>query len=338
MSFDCDEAWENFCTNVDKSNINSIIEREEITNVQPIIPKCSDIYISTTTKISYFNNNVDLFTTFWQIPIIPYSTQSCGCVKKQIKYTICDAETLKNIESKLEKYQVYNMQQISYVNNPEKNLFKDIRKINIGLSEKDITSLRSKKKGAFYNCYVLIIRLFDNIQNKYRETHVKIFNTGKLELPGIKCKYFYKTVLNYLINLFSEHCNVNYTLSDKHETVLINSNFSCGYCINREKMARILQKKYKFETAYDPCSYPGIMSKWFVPDSKNKISFMIFRTGSVLIVGKCCENDIYNLYNILKTIFLDEYSQIVVSDSYILKPKPDSKIKYRRKYIDVRIQ
>ena len=180
--------------------------------------------------------------------------------------------------------------------------------------------------------------LFDDVQKKYKETHVKVFNTGKLELPGIKCKHFYKTVLSYLTKMFNEHCNISYTVCDKHETVLINSNFSCGYCINREKMARLLQEKYLFETAYDPCSYPGIMSKWVIPNTNNRISFMIFRTGSVLIVGKCCEEDIFNLYSILKTIFNDEFNEINVNDNIISKPRNEVKTKYRRKYIDVTIQ
>jgi len=338
MVFDCDEAWESFCSNSADSEVTSIIERGKKVDIPTNIPKCSDIYISTTTKISYFDKPVDLFTTFWEIPIISYSSQSCGCVKKQIKYTLQDQDTLQFVENQIKKYKVYNMQQISYLNNPEKNIYKDVRKINIGLCEKDITSLRSKKKGAFYNCYVLILRLFDDVQKKYKETHVKVFNTGKLELPGIKCKHFYKTVLSYLTKMFNEHCNISYTVCDKHETVLINSNFSCGYCINREKMARLLQEKYLFETAYDPCSYPGIMSKWVIPNTNNRISFMIFRTGSVLIVGKCCEEDIFNLYSILKTIFNDEYNEINVNDNIISKPRNEVKTKYRRKYIDVTIQ
>ena len=100
-------------------------------------------------------------------------------------------------------------------------------------------------------------------------------------------------------------------------------------------MARLLQEKYLFETAYDPCSYPGIMSKWLLPNKKNRISFMIFRTGSVLIVGKCCEEDIEKLYNILKNIFINEYETIYVNDSLVLNTTHEGKVKYRRKYIDV---
>ena len=62
--------------------------------------------------------------------------------------------------------------------------FKDVRKISIGISKKDMLTNRTKKKGAFYNCFVIILRVFEEI--KFKEYHIKIFNTGKIELPGIQ--------------------------------------------------------------------------------------------------------------------------------------------------------
>ena len=71
MSFDCDEAWLNFCSNSnDTDNVASIIERDNFDGKSTNIPKCSSLYISTTTKISYFDKSIDLFNVFWKIPII----------------------------------------------------------------------------------------------------------------------------------------------------------------------------------------------------------------------------------------------------------------------------
>ena len=58
-----------------------------------------------------------------------------------------------------------------------------MRKIDIGMSKKDLTSYKTKKKGAFYNCFALILRILYN--DEYKEIHVKVFNTVKLEIPGI---------------------------------------------------------------------------------------------------------------------------------------------------------
>ena len=319
MSFNCNDEWESYCT--DTFNItNSEIKKQQYlsTNSSDVtFPKCSQIYISTTTKISYLSKNIDIFDVFWKIPIISFTTLSCGAIKKQIKYSFKNIEEFKNIDDMLKKYSIYNVQQIAYLNNPDKNIYKDTRKINIGLCDKDVTSLRSKKKSAFYNCFVIILRIFDDEHNKYREAHIKVFNTGKLELPGIKCDKYHMIILNTLVDILNKNCNINVSFLNKHETVLINSNFTCGYCLNREKLANILKLKYNIETSYDTCSYPGIMSKLYLNNTENKISFMIFITGSVLIVGKCNESDIYNTYEKLKQIFNDEFNSIVVENNSV---------------------
>ena len=41
-----------------------------------------------------------------------------------------------------------------------------------------------------------------------------------------------------------------------------------------------------------------------------KVSFMVFRTGSVLIVGKCSDAILQNIYTFLCAIFVKEYKEI----------------------------
>ena len=111
--------------------------------------------------------------------------------------------------------------------------------------------------------------------------------------------------------------------------MLINSNFSCGYFIHRERLYDVLRNKYRINSAYDPCSYPGIQSEFYYdPDSETqtgrqslgedgssgkrlrKVSFMMFRTGSVLIVGKCCEEILNKIYRFLVELLEREYHAI----------------------------
>jgi hypothetical protein len=113
------------------------------------------------------------------------------------------------------------------------------------------------------------------------------------------------------------------------ETVLINSNFNCGFFINREVFYDILKVKYNIQAIFDPCSYPGIQCKFYYNPEvgiqtgsqiseqnkhlyKNikKVSFMIFRTGSVLIVGKCDESVLTIIYQFLTQVLQDEYKNI----------------------------
>ena len=60
-----DTAWEHF-------NKHSYVQRKvnENKKLNLLFPKCSEIYISTKTIISYLNTTVDLRDVFWKIPII----------------------------------------------------------------------------------------------------------------------------------------------------------------------------------------------------------------------------------------------------------------------------
>ena len=135
------------------------------------------------------------------------------------------------------------------------------------------------------------------------------------------------------------------------QTVLINSNFSCGFFIDRFKLYEILKTKYHISAGYDPCSYPGIQCKFYYnkyndehngyklkenneqtyKDAWKVVSFMIFRTGSVLIVGNCDSSILHIIYEYLKKVLRDEYNSISISNN--LKKKKVSVKKIRKKTI-----
>jgi len=356
-----DDAWDNFINNTPSNNCNQEDEEEITLTENEEIPKCSDIYISTQTKIAYLNRPIDLNNVFWKIPVIPYQKESIGTVKKQMKVNCTTKEEVKVLEEKLKNTEgILIVDIISQIDNPNarKVKFKDVRKINIGLCKKDLTSYRTKRKGAFYNCFVLIIRLKKD--DKYKESHVKIFNTGKLEIPGIQSSNYLFEVLDALIHIMQPFCTEKLEWKkDDIDTVLINSNFTCNYYIDRDVLAHRLKYTYNIHVVYDPCSYPGIQCKFYYNednslqdgvchcekkcDKKGKgkgdnqcleISFMIFRTGSVLIVGHCDETILYKIYDFLKIILRKEYCQVKI-DAPVKKVKAKVK-KVWKKWIMVK--
>ena len=347
-SLNIDKEWENFIISGGNSDYNLSDEDEEYSlnldnkydneefisanismDVDSVAPKATNIYISTKTKIAYLNSTVDLKNIFWEIPIINYYQPINGVVKKQMKINSYSNTELEFIQEKLKHENYFEENIITHIDNPAGRIkFKDIRKISIGISKKDITSYRCKKKSAFYNCFVIILRM--KIDKIFKEFHVKVFNTGKLEIPGIQQEETFQMILNEIITTLQPYISqeLNYK-PETNETVLINSNFNCGFYINRESLFDILKFKYNIQSIYDPCSYPGIQCKfYFNPDveiqngcqisEENKllfknikeVSFMIFRTGSVLIVGKCDENLLMSIYEFLKIILNNEYQNI----------------------------
>ena len=126
-----------------------------------------------------------IYNIFWNIPVVEYWKPVVGVIKKQMKIVSKTEEEYELYKKKLSTVRYYEEIILKEINNPAARSikFKDERKITIGLSKKDITTCRAKKKNAFYNCFALVVRvMFEGI---FREIHVKVFNTGKMEIPGI---------------------------------------------------------------------------------------------------------------------------------------------------------
>jgi len=361
-----DDEWNDFITSSNK-DYESDSDNQEDNNIPypcddkmteeqqdntSIVNKVSAIYISTKTIIAYLNVEIDLYSIFWKIPIIPYSQPSHGVIKKQMKFNSLTEEAFNVMKENLQHEDYYEELIITNINNPNGRVkFKDIRKISIGISKKDLVSYRRKKKSAFYNCFVLILRMF--VGNTFKEYHVKLFNTGKLEIPGIQTDHAFNSILNMIIDILQPYYEkkIEYD-SENTETVLINSNFNCGFYINREVLFDVLNSKYHIQSIYDPCSYPGIQCKFYYnPDvgiqsgsqisKENKdlyknvseVSFMIFRTGSVLIVGKCDEHILMTIYEFLKELLVKEFNVISQKFHYDMNSvieKNNEKIKKRK--------
>ena len=341
--YDIDKEWNDFL--ISKNSAKEIDDNISTINLSPtireitttpssdiIIPKPSELYISTKSKISYLNQPIDL-SVFWKIDIIPYSYPGIGIIKKQMKVISNTQDELDFLKHQLqsEKYFEENViRQMSRIK------FKDVRKISIGLSKKDIIDCgeSNKKKHAFDNCFVLIIRC--KIGDNYKEFHVKLFNTGKIEIPGIQYNSVFVQITEMIRDILQPFTKKPIILNGRNDDIiLINSNFNCGFYIDRERLIYILKKKYNLQAIYDPCNaYPGIQCKFYYDksnplssvtseklpitqqhsgksDNIRKISFMIFRTGSVLIVGKCEEYVLMDCYNFVKTLLQTEYHDIV---------------------------
>jgi len=395
-NFSLNDAWMDFCS------VNSVIPNiPDIPDIPDIIndkindkinvkaPIGTPLSISTKTIISHLNQPIDLNPVFWKIPVIEYHLPQQGVVKKQIKFNSVNIAEVNAIVEHKKAYDSVDDYIIKCNHEPTKRApFKDVRKISIGICKKDVISHRSKQKSAFYNCLVMILRILKN--GVFKEFHVKVFNTGKLEIPGIQDDISLDIIINAVIAVLTPLLPVSLSTPlaclDQNETVMINSNFNCGYYINREIIYSLFRTKYDIISNYDPCSYPGIQCEFYYDtalkkqtgvqphhqtnllnnksmDNKDKnnkdknnkdknnkdknnkdknkdknshifrISFMIFRTGSVLIVGKCPDHVIYEIYDFLKNMFIVEYNTIRCLSA---PPKPkDRVIKLRKKIITV---
>jgi|UniRef100_A0A6C0DWT3 hypothetical protein len=347
-----DKEWQDFLMGIktEHKGVETVFKSDEMAITE-------ELYISTKTKVLYLNQGIDIHRIFWEIPILEYGTPSEGVIKKQMKIVSKSVEEFETYQKRLEHIPYYTDLIIKQINNPNarKIKFKDERKLTVGVSKKDIMNCRGKQKNAFYNCFAMVLRFYCG---EYKEIHVKVFNTGKLEIPGILNNRLLDTVKRMILEVVQPHVTapLEYTYTDRaDENVLINSNFNCGFYINREKIHAILRSdKYGIKSAFDPCSYPGVKCKYYfnneldydhqiqrgqvstadralkmceIDDAQKytEVSFMIFRTGSVLIVGNCSEKCLLFVFEFIKHMLEEEYINIRIEND-----EPSTRVKKRK--------
>lgn len=304
------------------------------------VPNPTPLYISTKTLIAPLDMSrcepLNIEEIFWNIPIIPYYVREEGIIKKQ-KVIKCDEKKdLQKLESNIEilnrtgRCKETILKSIDDPNGCTK--FIEERNICVGICTKDILKNKKKTKRAFSNCVALIMRI--NMKGRSYDYHIKIFDT-KFEIPGVKDIETFNIIKERTKGYVEEILHQKmYFIEKKNEEVLINSNFKCGFHLDREKLASILKTKYKMMVIYDPCIYPGVQCKYSNSDlfkifgiktdpslkdnkknKKNKSgSFMIFRTGSVLIMGKLTDERLNKMYTFITNILKAEFFNIQHSE------------------------
>lgn len=329
--------------------------------------QCEELYISTKTKVLYLDREIDTRAMFWAIPVVEYWKPMEGVIKKQMKIVSNSLEEFEEVQTRLKSVNgFYTEHVLKNINNPtaRKIKFKDDRKITIGISKKDVMNCRGKVKKAFMNCFAMIIRF--RYEGAFREIHVKVFNTGKLEIPGVLNTQILDIVRSKVVECLQPFIDrpLGYIENGSSENVLINSNFNCGFFIHREKLYSVLRgEKYGIETSYDPCIYPGIKCKYYynhgleeddpnqngrIPVSDHmklselevnkqytEVSFMVFRTGSCLIVGNCSEMILMHIFGFIKRMLREEYANIMVTNEAPVNKSKKTKLRKKNVHVSI---
>lgn len=321
-----EDQWQQFISGNDEELFQ--IHNKPI--LKRVVPEPSKLVISTKSKIIYLNRTFYLNDLFWKLKTIPYDEEKEGIVKKQMKFNFLNNVEVNHFEKMIQYEKNIKIKILNQINNPNGRVtFKDVRKVDVGFCKNDVLKPNKESKSAFYNCFVIIFRKW--FQGSFKEFHVKLFNSGKVEIPGILSNDMLESIIEILIKTLQPHfSDTIYEIKEKRELVLVNSNFNCNYYINRNELVHLLKTKYNVKCNMDSCSYPGIQCKYKLKNDK-EVSYMIFRTGSVLIVGKCEDDELNKIYNFLTKIFREEYRNICEEESDLEKKEKEKKILKKNK-------
>lgn len=178
---------------------------------------------------------------------------------------------------------------------------------------------------SFYNQLTLLLQLSDT-----RSVNVKVFKNGQLQMTGVKSNEEGNGAVDSLIselNIVMPPNTYNF-YKNNYRTVLINSDFSIGYKVCRNKLYLLLDNHYGMYVSYEPCIYPGVNAKYFwnvTNNSKNgvcscdkpctgkgdgmsrgnckKVTIATFQSGTVIITGANTFQQLNDAHSFICSVF-----------------------------------
>jgi TATA-box binding protein (TBP) (component of TFIID and TFIIIB) len=193
----------------------------------------------------------------------------------------------------------------------------------INIKKKKRKIVATKKKN-FFNQVTIVIQL-----SKDKFINIKLFKNGALQLTGCKNIDHFVSA----INILSENLKIKRAVYDKIKKKIIyrpyvsnidkvnianifnfrirmiNSNFYVGFKIDREKLYSIL-KKDDIECTNDTCSHACVNIKHSIC-SDRKTSIFVFESGSIIITGAQCRDDILRTYKFINNKLYKNWNDII---------------------------
>jgi TATA-box binding protein (TBP) (component of TFIID and TFIIIB) len=184
----------------------------------------------------------------------------------------------------------------------EENVIEYIRGMNVF---KSITvPKRNKKKQlqSFHNQVSVGVVLPET----ERILCVKLFLNGSIHITGCKNVNDAITVMNILFSrLHYESLTIKRLTGLK--ICMINSNFKIGFEIDRVRLYHLI--KDNITCSYDPTIHACVDIK-YLSDEK-KVSIFVFESGSIIITGANKLEQVFEAYNFINKLLLENYKKIV---------------------------
>jgi TATA-box binding protein (TBP) (component of TFIID and TFIIIB) len=170
---------------------------------------------------------------------------------------------------------------------PTEGILKFEHKENvIGESHRDALTKRKISNKSFFNQSTLVIRRNNPNGTGWKEVNLKLFANGGVQMTGIISEEFAIESLNWLINHikvlpirpFTEDPTIN-----RFAVQLINSDFSVGIPLKRDKLHEIITQRYGLLSLLESTIYQGVNTKYYY----NKYNTDVSRSGQCICSGFC---------------------------------------------------
>lgn len=218
-----------------------------------------------------------------------------------------------------------------------------------GICMENILHNTAQAKKRFFNQSSLVFRLALP-DGSFKETNIKIFNKGGFQMTGISSEAMGRAAIQRFLDLNSHifRPETGTPHIQLFRVEMMNSDFRVsGKSIRREKLYEILVKKYGLWSSYEPLKFQGVNTKFFWNKMRpatappgicgcptpcegdgsgfeigqcRRITISPFRTGSVIIIGANCLEQLNDAYDFINGVMMD-HAALVLRDSGAPAPR-----------------
>ena len=179
--------------------------------------------------------------------------------------------------------------------------------------------LDNKKKRPFLN--QISLKILVPGKNKNKPVNVKLFKNGSVQMTGCvtlqdSLDAIVRVSIALLANEYDEEkkkkirfCDRKNLISkvSKYQIGMINSNFSIGFWIDRNRLLQVL-KDDNLDVMFDSNSHASVKIKHLI--CQIVVTILVFEKGKIIITGVRNYNQLKNAYDFINKTLLTHYSKI----------------------------
>ena len=210
----------------------------------------------------------------------------------------------------------------------------------IGQSHRDALTKRKISSKCFFNQSTLVVRRKHPTQAGWKEVNLKLFANGSVQMTGIASEEFGVETLNWLIaevDKLEESPWGGKPSIVNFNKQLINSDFSVGCHLRRDKLHEIITRQYSIFSILESTIYQGVNTKYYYNESGDKtkpgqcsckefcqgqgngegegqckrITISFFQTGNIIITGARHMKQINEAYEFVKQFLVKHAVEII---------------------------
>jgi TATA-box binding protein (TBP) (component of TFIID and TFIIIB) len=211
----------------------------------------------------------------------------------------------------------------------------------LGASQRDCFTNRDISEHTFHNQSTIVLRR-EYKSNQWKESNVKLFANGSLQMTGVPSVEFAKETLEWLLEEIKSLPESSFT--DATETPmlqeisvkLINTDYFINALIKRDALFQILVNRYSIFSINEKTIYQGVNAKYYFNKANTtrpgicscklrcrgqgtgdgdgeckRVTLCIFQDGKIIVTGARTMEQITEAYNFLNKVLQDNAKEVL---------------------------